>query len=152
LVYSYSLPIDEMARSKLVAADVAERCLSGGGRWIALAVMLSTFGAANAVILTSARVYYSMAQDQLAPELLRRAHPRFHTPSAALVLQGLWSIALLYSGTFDMLTDTLIFVSWFFYIANAGAVIVLRQRDPAAPRPFKVPLYPWVSLVFMAFG
>jgi APA family basic amino acid/polyamine antiporter len=152
LVYSYSLPIDEMARSKLVAADVAERCLSGGGRWIALAVMLSTFGAANAVILTSARVYYSMAQDQLAPQLLRRAHPRFHTPSPALVLQGFWSIALLYSGTFDMLTDTLIFVSWFFYIANAGALIVLRQRDPTAPRPFKVPLYPWVPLVFMAFG
>ena len=65
--YAFVLPVDEMARSKLVAADVAERCFAGGGRWIALAVMLSTFGATNAVILTSARVYFSMARDGMLP-------------------------------------------------------------------------------------
>jgi APA family basic amino acid/polyamine antiporter len=151
-VYSFVLPIDEMARSKLVAADVAERCLAGGGRWIAVAVMLSTFGAANAVILTSARVYFSMGGDGMFPALLGRAHPRFHTPAASLLLQGAWSVLLLFSGTFDTLTDTLIFVSWFFYVANAGAVIVLRRRDPAAPRPFRVPWYPLLPVVFIGFG
>lgn len=151
-VYSYALPIDEMAKSKLVAADVAERCFAGGGRWIALAVMLSTFGATNATILTSARVYYSMSGDGLFPSPVGRTHPRFHTPAVSLVVQALWSILLLFSGTFDTLTDTLIFVSWFFYIANAGAVIVLRRREPTAPRTFKVPWYPWVPLVFIAFG
>ena len=151
-VYSYVLPVDEMARSKLVAADVAERCFRGGGRWIAVAVMLSTFGAANAVILTSARVYFSMAEKRMFPTVLGRAHPRFHTPSASLVVQAVWSILLLFSGTFDTLTDTLIFVSWFFYIANALAVVVLRRREPNAPRPFKVPGYPWVPLIFIAFG
>ena len=70
-VYSFVLPIDEMARSKLVAADVAERCFAGGGRWIAVAVMLSTFGAANAVILTSARVYYSMGREWSVPSAAR---------------------------------------------------------------------------------
>jgi basic amino acid/polyamine antiporter, APA family len=59
---------------------------------------------------------------------------------------------LLFSGTFDTLTDTLIFVSWFFYAANAWAVIVLRRREPDAPRPFKVPWYPVVPVVFVAFG
>src|SRR5216117_4081404 len=151
-VYSYVLPIDEMARSKLVAADVAERCFAGGGRWIALAVMLSTFGAANAVILTSARVYFSMGGDGMFPAFLGRAHPRFHTPAASLVLQAGWSILLLFSGTFDTLTDTLIFVSWFFYVANAWAVIVLRRVEPNAPRPFKVPGYPLVPVVFVCFG
>jgi len=151
-VYSYVLPIDEMARSKLVAADVAERCFSGGGRWIAVAVMLSTFGAANAVILTSARVYFSMGERGMFPALLGRAHPRFHTPAASLLAQAIWSIVLLFSGTFDTLTDTLIFVSWFFYAANAWAVVVLRRREPDAPRPFKVPCYPWVPVVFVAFG
>jgi APA family basic amino acid/polyamine antiporter len=151
-VYAFVLPIDEMARSKLVAADVAERCFTGGGRWIAVAVMLSTFGAANAVILTSARVYFSMGGDGLFPALLGRAHPRFHTPAASLVLQAGWSILLLFSGTFDTLTDTLIFVSWFFYVANAWAVIVLRRREPEAPRPFKVPGYPLVPVVFVCFG
>ena len=150
--YAYVLPIDEMAQSRLVAADVAERCFAGGGRWIAAAVMISTFGAANAVILTSARVYFSMAERQVLPQLLGRTHPRFHTPSASLLVQGVWSILLLFSGTFDTLTDTLIFVSWFFYAANAWAVVVLRRREPDAARPFKVPWYPVVPVLFIAFG
>ena len=151
-IYSYVLPIDEMARSKLVAADVAERCFAGGGRWIAVAVMLSTFGAANAVILTSARVYFSMSERGMFPAILGRAHSRFHTPAASLVVQAFWSVLLLFSGTFDTLTDTLIFVSWFFYAANAWAVIVLRRREPDAIRPFKVPGYPIVPALFVAFG
>ena len=151
-IYSYVLPIDEMAKSKLVAADVAERCFANGGRWIAVAVMLSTFGATNAVILTSARVYFSMGERRMFPAILGRAHPRFHTPAASLIAQAVWSILLLFSGTFDTLTDTLIFVSWFFYAANTWAVIVLRRREPNAPRPFKVPLYPLVPIVFVAFG
>jgi basic amino acid/polyamine antiporter, APA family len=152
VIYSYVLPVDEMAKSKLVAADVAERCRPGGGRWIAVAVMLSTFGAANAVILASARVYFSMAGRGLFPAALGRAHPRFHTPAASLVAQGVWSVLLLFSGTFDTLTDTLIFVSWLFYAANAWAVIILRRREPDAPRPFKVPGYPFVPLAFVLFG
>ncbi len=151
-MYAYVLPVDEMARSKLVAADVAERCFSGGGRWIAVAVMLSTFGAANAVILTSARVYYSMSERGMFPAMLGRTHSRFHTPAASLVAQAGWSVLLLFSGTFDTLTDTLIFVSWFFYAANAWAVVVLRRREPDAPRPFKVPWYPLVPVLFVAFG
>jgi APA family basic amino acid/polyamine antiporter len=151
-MYSYVMSIDQMAQSKLVAADVAELCFAGGGKWIAAAVMISTFGAANAVILTSARVYYSMSRDGLLPASIGEAHPRFHTPATSLWVQMVWSVLMLFSGTFDTLTDTLIFVSWFFYVANAWAVIVLRRREPDAPRPFKVPGYPWVPLVFIAFG
>jgi len=151
-VYSFVLPIDQMARSKLVAADVAERCFAGGGRWIAVAVLLSTFGAANAVILTSARVYFSMGGRGMFPAVLGRAHLGFHTPAASLLVQAAWSILLLFSGTFDTLTDTLIFVSWFFYAANAWAVVVLRRREPEAPRPFKVPWYPLVPVLFVGFG
>jgi APA family basic amino acid/polyamine antiporter len=136
----------------LVAADVAERSFRGGGRWIAAAVMLSTFGAVNAIILTSARVYFSMGGDGMFPSVLGKAHPRFHTPAASLIVQAAWSVALLLSGTFDTLTDTLIFVSWFFYAANAWAVVVLRRREPEAARPFKVPLYPAVPVLFVCFG
>src|SRR5262249_10357990 len=106
----------------------------------------------NAIILTSARVYYSMGGQGLFPAFLGQAHPRFHTPAASLVVQAGWSIALLFSGTFDTLTDTLIFVSWFFYAANAWAVVVLRRREPDAPRPFKVPWYPLVPVLFVGFG
>lgn len=152
LAYSYVLPIDVMAKSKLVAADVADKCFAGGSRWVAAAVMISTFGTANAIILASARVYFSMARRGVFPQFLGRAHPRFHTPAASLVVQGVWSVLLLFSGTFDTLTDTLIFVSWVFYAAGAYGVFVLRRKEPAAPRPFRVPGYPIVPWVFILFA
>ena len=149
LAYAYVLPVDVMARSKLVAADVAERCFTGGGRWIAAAVMISTFGTANSTILTTARVYFSMAHRNVCPSFLGHAHPRFRTPAASLLVQAVWSILLLFSGTFDTLTDTLIFVSWIFYAASAYGVFVLRRREPHTPRPYRVPGYPLVPCVFI---
>jgi basic amino acid/polyamine antiporter, APA family len=114
--------------------------------------MISTFGACNACILASARVYFSMARHNVFPRFLGVAHPRFHTPGASLIVQGVWSIALLFSGTFDMLTDTLVFISWIFYGAGAYGVFVLRRREPDAPRPYKVPGYPVVPWVFVGFA
>jgi APA family basic amino acid/polyamine antiporter len=152
LAYAYVLPVDVMAHSKLVAADVAEKCFSGGGRWIAAAVMVSTFGTANGMILASARVYFSMSRRNVFPRFLGRTHPRFHTPAASLIVQGLWSTLLLLSGTFDTLTDMLIFVSWIFYVAGAYGVFVLRRKMPDTPRPYKVPGYPFVPWIFITFA
>ena len=152
VAYAYVLPIDQMAQSKLVAADVADKCFAGGGRWIAAAVMISTFGTTNAIILATARVYFSMARMNVFPRALGHVHPRFHTPAASLVVQGLWSALLLLSGTFDTLTDMLIFVSWVFYAAGAYGVFVLRRKAPDAPRPYKVPGYPVVPWIFIAFA
>ena len=152
LGYCWVLPIDEMAKSKLVAADAAEKVFAGGGKWIALVVMISTFGANNAVVLSSARVYFAMAQRNVFPSFFGRAHPRFHTPGASLIAQAVWSSALVFSGTFDMLTDTLIFVAWISYAAGAYGVFVLRRREPNTPRPYKVPGYPWVPGIFVLFA
>jgi basic amino acid/polyamine antiporter, APA family len=152
VAYCWVLPTDVMAQSKLVAADVANRIFSGGGKWVAVIVMISTFGANNAVILTSARVYFSMARRNVFPAVLGRAHPRFHTPAASLVIQGLWSILLVFSGTFDMITDMLVFVAWIFYAAGAYGVFVLRRKMPDAPRPYRVPGYPWVPAIFVLFA
>ena len=147
--YCWVLPIDVMAQSKLVAADAAERVFSGGSKWIALIVMISTFGANNAVILSSARVYFAMAQRRVFPALFASVHPRFHTPAGSLAMQALWSSLLVFSGTFDMLTDTLIFVAWIFYAAGAYGIFVLRRKEPNAPRTFKMPGYPWVPILFV---
>ena len=86
------------------------------------------------------------------PRWASRVHPRFHTPAAALVFQCLWSVLLLFSGTFDTLTDTLIFVSWIFYAAGAYGVFVLRRKMPDAPRPYQVPGYPILPWVFVVFS
>ncbi len=147
--YCWVLPIDAMAQSRLVAADAAEKVFSGGGKWIALIVMISTFSANNAVILSSARVYFAMAQRRVFPALFGRIQPRFQSPAGSLGMQALWSILLVFSGTFDMLTDTLIFVAWIFYAAGAYGVFVLRRKEPNQARPFKTPGYPWVPLFFV---
>jgi APA family basic amino acid/polyamine antiporter len=150
--YCWALPADVMAQSKLVAADAAEHAIPGARKWISLLVMTSTFGVTNAVILTSSRIYYSMALRSAFPSALGRVHPKFHTPSAALVAQGIWSVALVFSGTFDMLTDTLIFVAWIFYALGAYGVFVLRKKEPNTPRSFKVPGYPVVPALFVIFA
>jgi len=150
--YCWALPADEMAKSKLVAADAADRAFPNSGKWIALLVMISTFGANNAVVLTSARVYFSMARKSAFPSFLGRAHPKFRTPGAALLAQGAWGVALVFSGTFDMLTDTLIFVAWIFYGMGALGVILLRKKEPDTPRAFKVPGYPFVPAAFVLFA
>ncbi len=152
IAYAWVLPVDAMAQSKLVAADVAGKCFTGGGRWIALVVMASTLSAANGTILASARVYFSMARRNVFPAFLGVAHPRFHTPAASLVAQGVWSVLLLFSGTFDTLTDTLIFVSWIFYGASAYGVFVLRRKEPDTPRPYRVPGYPVLPWIFILFA
>ncbi|MBI5774514.1 MAG: amino acid permease [Verrucomicrobia bacterium] len=152
LAYAYVLPVDVMAKSKLVAADVAEKFFHGGGAWIAVVVMTSTFSACNATVLASARIYFAMARRNVFPAMLGRVHPRFHTPAASLVVQGAWSVVLVFSGTFDTLTDTLIFVSWIFYAAGAYGVFVLRRKEPDAPRPYRVPGYPVVPAVFVLFA
>jgi APA family basic amino acid/polyamine antiporter len=93
-----------------------------------------------------------MARMNVFPRRLGNVHPRFHTPAASLVVQGVWSALLLFSGTFDTLTDTLIFVSWAFYAVGTYGVFVLRRKQPDAPRPYKVPGYPFVPWLFILFA
>jgi APA family basic amino acid/polyamine antiporter len=111
--------------------------------------MISNFGAANSNILSASRIYFYKKRRKDFTEILGVAHPRFHTPAASLLLQAAWSILLLFSGTFDTITDTLIFVSWIFYAAGAYGVFVLRRKEPDAPRPYKVPGYPYLPAVFV---
>ena len=152
LAYAYVLPIDQMATSKLVASDVADKLFTNGGTWIALLVMISTFGTTNGTILASARVYFSMARKNVFPRFLGNVHERYQTPAASLFTQCAWSIMLVFSGTFDTLIDMLLFVSWIFYAAGAYGLFVLRKKYPGAERPYRVPLYPFVPALFILFA
>lgn len=152
VAYLSVLSVDEMAGSKLVAADVMERCFNGGGKWIGIAVIISTFGAANGNVLAPARVFLAMARRRVFPQFLGAVHPRFHTPGPALLLQAGWTILLVFSGTFDVLTNTLVFVNWIFYAAGAAGVFVLRHKEPETPRPYRVPGYPILPWIFILFA
>ncbi len=148
--YVYIMPMQDIARSQLIASDVANRVMGPvGSTFVAIAVMISTFGATNGTILSSARVYFAMARDQLFFPLVGRVHPRFATPHVSIWVQAAWSILLLITGSFETLTDMLIFVSWIFYTMSVVGVIIFRKRLPEAERPYKVWAYPFVPLVFI---
>ncbi|MDP2914436.1 MAG: amino acid permease [Candidatus Aminicenantes bacterium] len=157
LAYIYIIPVPTMAakysESYLVAVDVAESFLGKwGGAAIAIAIMISTFGAVNSIAMMSARVYFAMAREKLFFRKLGRIHPRFRTPGTALIVQGAWAAVLVFSGTFDQLTDMLIFVSWIFYALAAASVFTLRKRMPDTPRPYKVWGYPVTPILFVLFA
>ena len=163
LAYIYIIPVKDMGarylaaeasgQSYLVATDVAQSFLGRwGGSLIAVAILISTFGTANGTIMMSARVYYAMAREKLFFRKLEEVHPRHHTPGPSLVVQGVWASVLVLSGTFDQLTDMLIFISWIFYAAGAYGVIILRRKMPDVDRPYRVWGYPTVPVLFIGFA
>ncbi|MEI6087922.1 MAG: amino acid permease [Bacteroidota bacterium] len=152
LAYIYVLPIDKMALSSFVASDSATITwgLIGGGI-IAAMVMLSTLGSANSNVLATARVTYAMSEENRLFAWAGKPQKKFNTPGNALILNALWTIILILSGSFDMLTDMLIFVSWFFYGMSGLGVFLLRKKMHDTPRFYKVWGYPFVPLLFVAF-
>ncbi|MDP2039526.1 MAG: amino acid permease, partial [Ignavibacteria bacterium] len=119
---------------------------------ISIAVIISTFGALNGSILATARVPYAMARANLFFKSLGNVHPQFGTPHTALLVQGVWSCVLVLSGSFDMITDYVIFASWLFYMLGAFGVFVLRKKMPDVPRPYKVWGYPYTPAIFVIFA
>jgi APA family basic amino acid/polyamine antiporter len=160
LAYLYVLPIDAMSQSSLVAVDVVKAIFANinpglasfASGFIAIAIMISTFGASNGTILVSSRVYYAMSKQGLFFSSIGKVHPIFKTPGNALIIQGIWSSILVFSGTFDTLTDMLIFVSWIFYAMGAFGVFVLRKKMPDHPRPYRVLGYPYIPAIFVIFA
>ncbi len=153
VAYLYILPIDVMKKSPLVAASAMELIFGqSGASVISIAVIISTFGALNGSILASARVQFAMAKDNLFFNYLGKVHPKFGTPHTSLIIQGLWSSVLVLSGSFDTITDYVIFAAWLFYMLGAYGVIVLRKKMPNVERPFKVWGYPYLPLIFVVFS
>ncbi len=152
LAYVYILPIDKLAGSAFVASDAATVAWGAiGGSIIALTVIISTFGTTNSNVLATARVTFAMGEQNKWFRWAGKVQPRYQTPGNALWLNAGWSVLLIFSGSFDMLTDMLIFVSWFFYGMSALGVLILRKKMKDTPRPYKVWGYPLVPLVFVSF-
>lgn len=123
---------------------------NGGVLFISVLILISTLGCTNASILTGARPYYAMARQGLFFSGAGRLNSR-NVPSASLLWQGIWASILVLSGTFDQLTDMLIFAVYIFYGATTVGVFVLRRRMPDAHRPYKTWGYPVVPALFILF-
>ena len=135
-----------------IAAIEAVRVFWGdnGALFISMLILISTLGCTNATILASPRVYFAMSRDQL---FLKQAGTlnKSNSPGNSLIWQGVWASVLVLSGTFDQLTDMIIFAVFFFYGATSLGVFILRRKMPDAPRPYKVWGYPIVPALFIVF-
>ncbi len=148
--YFRVLTAAEVGSSERVATTMMSKILgNGGSAFVTIAAMVSIFASLNGVILSGARLPYAMARDGYFFEWAKRIHPRFYTPGASLIALGLWSCLVLLSGRYQELARMVIFTEWIFYAMSTAAVIVLRHKQPELARPYRVPGYPLVPLLFV---
>lgn len=169
VVYLRVLGHAGLAATMTPAADAVSALLGhGGDRFIAAAIAISTFGFLDLAILAPTRVYYAMAADGVFLRSLARLHPRYGTPSVAIILQSAWSVvlalplnwaALLFhgalrweqAGAYAKLLDYVVFADWIFFGLTAGSLFIFRRRVPPATRgdDFRMPGYPLLPAIFV---
>ncbi len=154
VAYLNILPAAEIATAPQdrVGTAALQAVFGSAGLYVmAAAIAISCFGCNNALILSAARVYYAMARDGLFFSSAAVLHPRYHTPSVALVTQAAWACVLCLSGTYSQLLEYMVFASLLFYVLTACALFALRIRHPNLARPVRVIGYPWLPGFFLLF-
>lgn len=144
------LPYDTIVNSATPGAEVAVALFgNGGAAFITAGIMISVFGALNGYLMTAARVPLAMGEKKQLPfaRIFGAIHPKFQTPANALILQSVLAAVYILSGSFNTLTDLLIFVLWIFFAMGVAGVFILRKKHPDLKGPYKVPLYPITPLV-----
>jgi APA family basic amino acid/polyamine antiporter len=123
-----------------------------GGFLMAAAIMISSFGCMNGLILSGARVYYAMAKDGLFFRKVAKLHPTYKTPAVSLMVQMVWTCVLCISGTYGQLLDYIIFAVLVFYILTIVGLFVLRQIRPEAVRPYQAVGYPILPALYIVMA
>jgi amino acid transporter len=151
LAYLYVLPYATLRSSPLVASDVMVRIVGPiGAAAVASAVMVSTFGTVNALVLTQPRMLYAMANAGLIFRPLARIHSRFATPHVAIVVYSVVAFIAVWLRNFEQLTEAFVLGIWPFLALAVAGVLVLRRARPELARPYRIPWYPVVPLVFVS--
>jgi APA family basic amino acid/polyamine antiporter len=122
---------------------------AAGGALMAIAIMISSFGCNNGLILSGARVYYAMAKDGLFFRSVAKLHPTYKTPAVSLMVQMVWTCILCISGSYGQLLDYIVFAVLVFYILTIGALFVLRRTHPGAERPYRAIGYPVLPAIYI---
>lgn len=151
--YLYVLPVEQVAASSLVAADAMGVALGSTSEAVVAAmIVISTFGAINGNIMATARITYAMGKDQVFSAWAGKEHSRFQTPGNALWLHGVWTCLFIITGSFDMLADMFVFITWIAYGLGAAGIFLLRKRLPDAVRPYKIWGHPYITWLFILFS
>ena len=148
--YLHVLPYAALRTSPLVASDTMVRVVGPvGAAIVASAVIVSTFGTVNALVLTQPRVFYAMADAGLLFKSLARVHPRFATPHVAIVGYAAVAVVGVSSRSFEQLAEAFVLGVWPFLALAVAGVIILRRRHPELARSYRTPWYPVVPLIFI---
>ncbi|MGC2696031.1 MAG: amino acid permease [Candidatus Angelobacter sp.] len=141
------------AASDRVGTAVLQQMFGPSGAGLmAIAILISTFGCCNGLILSGARVYYAMAKDGLFFNSTGKLHPKFLTPKNALIVQGVWTCVLCLSGTYNDLLNYVIFAVLVFYILTIAGLFVLRRTRPQAERPYRALGYPILPAIYIVMA
>lgn len=150
--YLFVLPVEKVAASSLVASDAMGAVFGNiGEALVAAMIVICTLGSVNGNTMATARVTYAMGKDKVFLPWAGKEHHRFQTPGNALWLHCGWIILLIISGSFDMLADMMVFVSWLAYGLGAVGIFILRRKMPDTERPYKIWRHPIVTLLFIVF-
>lgn len=154
LTYLQGIGLAGMTNSEAVATDLMRRAMGEPGAvLISLLIAICTLGTTNAAIFTGARTNYALGQDFSLFSFLGRWNSQTNTPTSALFIQGVIALGLVLLGTltrqgFETMVDYTAPVFWFFFLLSGIALLILRRREPELSRPFRVPAYPWLPLLF----
>jgi len=144
------LQITSVPLSSSVATEVLERFLGPlAVSLTAVALMISSFGSLHASVLANSRVPFAMARDGLFFRALARLSPRSNVPARAIIAQAAWGSVLALSGSYDHLTDSVVFASWLFYGLSTASLFVFRKTMPDVPRPYRALGYPLLPMIFV---
>ena len=144
--------IQYAAEDRVATAAVQVMLGAKGEGIMAAAIMISTFGCMNGLLLAGARVYYAMAKDGLFFASVGKVNPKYHSPAISLMVQAVWASLLTLSGTYNELLDYVIFAVVLFYILTIAGVFRLRRTRPDAPRPYRAWGYPVLPALYIAFA
>ena len=151
--YLYVLPVEKVAASSLVATDAIAIALGNtSGAVVAAMIVICTFGAINGNTMATARITYAMGKDKVFLPWAGKEHKRFQTPGNALWLHGIWTCMFIITGSFEMLAEMFVFITWIAYGLGAVGIFMLRKKMPDHPRPYKMWGYPVVPILFIAFS
>ncbi|MGG5343497.1 APC family permease [Enterococcus sp. AZ192] len=154
-VFLKTLPIQQISGNLNAASDVANQIFgSVGGKIVTIGILISVYGALNGYTMTGIRVPYALALEGLIPfsKHFKKLSKQFVVPYVAGLFQFSIAAVMMFLGSFDLLTDILVFVMWLFSILIFAAVLILRKREPELLRPYKVPLYPIVPMIAILGG
>jgi basic amino acid/polyamine antiporter, APA family len=150
VAYFVTLGPEAAAKADSIAATSVMYVLGPEvAKLVAIAVMISTFSAANATFLTAPRIYYAMAHDRLFFDKFTEVHPRFGTPTFAIIASGIWSSVLALAGTFNELITYVVFIGWIFYGLGAASIFYYRKQFHESTRSYSTPGYPLTPIIFI---